>query len=179
MCTRRGTREPPMRSMSSLKAELACCSHPKLVCPHPGMAVPVPPGSKSAPTLFTPTAKPPKARLLKVGKERCHPHCHCPWQSSVGTRLAAPHPTTARAEPGQQCCPLSHPHNPRPIRTPVPRAGWAVRQGTAAPQAKARMFPNLGQKQQAEGLLIASRGALVCLSILQQTRFAALIPIWK
>lgn len=29
------------------------------------------------------------------------------------------------------------------------------------------------------GLLIASRGALVCLSTLRQTHFAALIPIWK
>lgn len=57
--------------------------------------------------------------------------------------------------------------------------GQQGREGTVAPQAKARMFPNLGQKQQAEGLLIASRGDLVCLSILQQTRFAALIPIWK
>lgn len=31
------------------------------------------------------------------------------------------------------------------------------------------MFPNLGQKQQAGSLLIASRGALVCLSILQHS----------
>lgn len=54
-----------------------------------------------------------------------------------------------------------------------------MRQRLPVPPARARVFPNLGQKQQAGGLLIASRGALVCLSILQQTRFAALIPIWK
>lgn len=41
-----------MRSMA--KVSLLGCSHPELVCPHPGMAVPVPWGSKSAPTLFTP-----------------------------------------------------------------------------------------------------------------------------
>lgn len=35
MCTRRGTREPPMRSMSSLKAELAGLQPPKTGLPSP------------------------------------------------------------------------------------------------------------------------------------------------
>lgn len=101
-----------------------------------------------------------------------------------GTRLAAPRPTYSQSRDTVPAHIHQDPagHGPGGIPVTLPHgqgAGEAGRQGTAAPQAKARMFPNPGQKQQAECLLIASRGALVCLSILQQTRFAALIPIWK
>lgn len=79
-----------------------------------------------------------------------------------GTRLVAPHPTYSQSGgPEQGHCPHSHPSGPQwpwPQRNPCPSApqprGWMG--SKAAPQAKARMFPNLGQKQQAEGLLIAS-----------------------
>lgn len=58
--------------------------------------------------------------------------------------------------------------------------GWKGREAAhSCTQDRTWMSPKPGQKQQAGGLLIASRGALVCLSILQQSRFAALIPIWK
>ena len=185
------------------KVSLLGCSHPKLVCPCPGTAVPVREGSRSVSTLFTlaPVSKLPEAPQQKAGEETCHlPAPTGPGRvqrtpGDQGTRPAAPHPTRS-PEQGPRGETPSSTHTlttPVPFRTPVvtvpeeslallphsQRAGRAARQHMAAPQARTGMFPNLGQKQQAGGLLIASRGALVCLSILQQTRFAALIPIWK
>lgn len=49
LCAHRGC--PTMRNMA--KVSFPGCNHPKLVCSPPGMAVPVPWGSKSASTLFT------------------------------------------------------------------------------------------------------------------------------
>lgn len=170
---------------------------PRLQPPQTGLLSPLawqcqPHGAQSLPPpcLHSLHSKPPKGWLLQAGEERWHHPGHCPWQSSVGHQGTRLHltPLTARVgTPSRDTVPTHihqdpSGHSPRGIPVPLPHIqgdGWSPRQDTAAPQAKARMFLNLGQKQQAEGLLIASRGALVCLSILQQTRFAALIPIWK
>lgn len=177
-------------------------SRPKLVCPCPGTAAPVQEGSKSAPTLFTPApvSKLPAALQQKAGDEKSHsPAPTIPGraqgtQGDQGTWLAAPHPTRS-PEQGPETDTILHPHPCNscliwdPSRhshgeitgtsAPWPK-GWKGREAAhSCTQDRTWMSPKPGQKQQAGGLLIASRGALVCLSILQQTRFAALIPIWK
>lgn len=178
------------------KVSFVGCSHPKLVYPHPSTRAAVREGSKSASTLFTPAlfSKLPEGPQQKAGEKRCHflastiPGGAQRMLGEQVTRPAAPHPTH-RPEQGPRAETPSSTHTlttPVPFRTPeeslapLPhgqKARGAARQHMAAPQARTRMFPNLGQKQQAGSLLIASRGALVCLSC--STQFAALIPIWK
>lgn len=194
MCTQRVTQEPPHEKHG--KGELAGLQPPRTGLPSPRHGSASPMGLKVCPhPVYTCSAsKPPRARLLRAGEEGCHLPVPLPLAEPSGDWGTRGHgwqhlvPLTARAGARSRDTVPAHihqdpaGHGPGGIPVTLPHGqgtGEAARQGTAAPQAKARMFPNPGQKQQAEGLLIASRGALVCLSILQQTRFAALIPIWK
>lgn len=182
------------------KGSLLGCSQLKCVYPRPRTAAPVRESSKSASTLFTPApvSNPPEAPPQKAGEETCHlplPPSLAELSRHRGTRGHGQQhfiPPAARSGDTQQ--------RHRPPFTPSqllsrlgPQQSWSRRspwhlcpmakglggQRVAAPQARTGTFPNLGQRLQAGGLLIASRGALVCLSVLQQTRFTALIPIWK
>lgn len=191
VCIWRVTPEPPVRSMA--KVTLLGCSHPNwFALPlawqcqfHRAQSLPPP----CLHPLCSKATHSPEGWAGEVSPPSATAPGRAQWGlGHQGTRLAAPHPTYSQRGAQSRDTVPTHIHQdpsgrgPRGIPVPLPHgqgAGWAARQGTVAPQAKARMFPNLGQKQQAEGLLIASQGALVCLSILQQTRFAALIPIWK
>lgn len=157
--TRGGTREV---------AVPGCC-HLEHVHPGLGMAVPAPAGSKSAPTLFTPT-------LISKPRGRC---CR--------REVLAPHASIPVKNPGNA-------REPGGLMPPILAMHWRCSHGSFAiwdpgdlllPLQNMHSQPDPGCSQirgrngRQTGLLIASGGALVCLSTLQQTQCAALIPIWK
>lgn len=87
-----------------------------------------------------------------------------------------------------------NPREPEDLMPPISVMDWRCPHGSFAIWDTGDLLPPLqnlhpqpdpgcsqirGRSGRQTSSLIASRGALICLSTLQQTQYAALIPIWK
>lgn len=202
VCAHRGTpRSPHMRICG--KGDLAGLQLPKTCLPLPWQSRSSTRGLKVCPHPVYTCSSLKAAYSPAAGGwrgEESPPSTHHPRQSSGDTGgpgemagSTSSHPQPRAGTWSRDTILHPHPHNSCPIWDPSSHSHGEIT-GTSAPwpkgwmgrgaahgctQDRTWMSPKPGQKQQAGGLLIASRGALVCLSILQETRFAALIPIWK